>query len=324
MALDRKYQKIFAKNAQSTDLGVVGSKMAGNEQYSTDIETLQGLNNWETGLRSQVSNSNAPYLQDQNSILYVITSQLAYLFQSGIAEWNSQTEYFANRSVVLRSGKIYVAIANSTNVEPEVTANWDTYWKSLVDWGFIQGNLYKQTDLWQLLLMGVSYNSSVSTSIGGYPQGAILRFFDTDGSYLVMSLIDNNTEAPSRSNIKFKESDTNKKWKCVERVVVKADKSGNNWYRLYNDGWVEQGGIINGTSGLNNSSSVTFQKTMSDTNYHISVFPKAGRVRCGSGGDHIDIGIGTTTTTGLTVYYGGSDERPTKLCWEVKGYVAEE
>lgn len=323
MALDRKYQKIFGENAQETDLGVVGSKNAGNPQYSTDIEVLQSLSNWGTGLRALVTATLAPYLQDQNSIFYVITYQLAYLFQAGIAEWNSQTEYVENRSIVLKNGKIYLAIANNTNIEPEVTENWDTYWKSLIDWGFLQGNIYNQTDLWQLLLMGVSYNSSVSTSIGGYPQGAILRFFDTDGSYLVRSLIGNNTEAPSRANIQYKESDTGKKWRCVERVVVKADKSGNNWYRLYNDGWVEQGGIINGTSGLNNSSSVAFQKTMSDTNYHISIFPKEGRVRCGSSGDHIDIGIGTTTTTGLTVYYGGSDGRPTKLCWEVKGYVAQ-
>ena len=134
MALDRKYQKIFGKNAQSTDLGVVGSKMAGSPQYSTDIETLQSLTNWETGLRAQVSNSDAPYLQDQNSILYVITSQLAYLFQSGIAEWNSQTEYFSGRSVVLKSGKVFLAIANSTGIEPEVTSGWDTNWISLTDW----------------------------------------------------------------------------------------------------------------------------------------------------------------------------------------------
>lgn len=323
MALDRKYQKIFAKNAQSTDLSIVGSKMAGNIQYNTDIETLQSLSNWETGMRAIVSNSDAPYLQDHNSLFYVITSQLAYLFQAGIAEWNSRTEYFSGRSVVLKSGKIYLAIANNTSVEPEVTAGWTDFWVCINFWGGIQGDIYNQSDLWQILLKGLSYNNTIATAINGYPQGTILRFFDGDVSYLVSSLVDNNTEAPSRANIQYKESDTGKKWRCVERVVVKADKSENNWYRLYNDGWVEQGGIINGTSGLNNSASVTFQKTMSDTNYHISIFPKAGRVRCGSNGDHIDIGIGTTTTTGLTVYYGGSDERPTKLCWEVKGYIEE-
>lgn len=201
MALDRKHQKVFAKNAQSTDLGVVGSKMAGSEQYSTDIETLQSLSNWETGLRAQVSNSNAPYLQDQNSILYVITSQLAYLFQSGIAEWNSQTEYVANRSVVLKNGKIYIAIASSTNIEPEVTLGWGTYWKSLVDWGFIQGNLYKQTDLWNTILKGVYFDSTVASAIGGYPKGSRLLYIDKNNKYYVESLKDNNATQPTDENI---------------------------------------------------------------------------------------------------------------------------
>ena len=325
MALARKYQKIFGKNAQATDLSVVGSKSEDNPQYSVDVETLQSLSNWESGMRSIVTSSSAPYLEDHNSLFYVITSQLAYLFQAGIAEWNSQTEYVANRSVVLRNGKIYVAVANNTNVEPEVTANWNTYWKSLIDWGFLQGNIYNQSDLWQLLLKGVSYNGSVSTAIGGYPQGAILRFFDGDASYLVSSLVANNTEAPSRSNIKFKESDADKKWKCLERVVVKADRDvDGNWYRLYNDGWIEQGGIVNGSSVYNNSAPITFTKTMSDTNYFVSIFAKVGRIRCGSGGDHVDIGVGTTTTAGVTVFFGGSDSIPSKICWKVEGYISEE
>lgn len=202
MALDRKYQKIFAKNARSTDLGVVGSKMAGNPQYNTDIETLQSLSNWETGLRSQVSNSNAPYLQDQNSIFYVITSQLAYLFQAGIAEWNSQTEYVANRSIVLKNGKIYIAITNNTNVEPEVTTGWETYWKSLVDWGFIQGNIYKQTDLWNAMLKGIYFESIVSSAIGGYPKGARVLYNDGNGNkYYIESLKDNNSTSPTEENI---------------------------------------------------------------------------------------------------------------------------
>ena len=325
MALARKYQKIFGKNADATDLGVVGSKTEDNPQYSADVETLQSLSNWETGLRAIVTNSIAPYLQDHNSIFYVITSQLAYLFQAGIAEWNSQTEYVANRSVVLKSGKIYMAIANNTNVEPEVTASWDSYWLCINYWGGIQGDIYNQTDLWQILSKGLSYSNTVSTAISGYSQGTILRFFDGDASYLVSSLIDNNTEAPAKSNIKFKESDTGKKWKCIERVVVKADMVNGNWYRLYNDGWIEQGGIVNGTSAYNQPATITFEKTMSDTNYHISIFARVGRIRCGSGGDHVDIGVGTSTsTTGISLYFGGSDERPSKICWKVEGYIAEE
>lgn len=202
MALDRKKQKIFAKNAQSTDLGVVGSKNAGNPQYSTDIETLQSLTNWETGLRAQVSNSDAPYLQDQNSILYIITSQLAYIFQSGIPEWNSQTEYFSGRSIVLKSGKIFVAIADSINVEPEVTSGWESSWKNLdIDWGLLTGSITNQADLWNILLKGLSYNASIATAIGGYPKGARLLYKNGRYEYYIESLKDNNSTEPTDESI---------------------------------------------------------------------------------------------------------------------------
>lgn len=162
MALERKYQKIFGKNAVATDLGVVGSKSIDNPQYSTDIETLQSLSNWETGMRAIVTSSSAPYLQDHNSLFYVITSQLAYIFQSGIAEWNSQTEYIANRSVVLRNGKTYIAIANSTNIEPIVTSGWESYWKSLTDWGFLTGDINEQKDL--ISAIGKGYYAVCNTA----------------------------------------------------------------------------------------------------------------------------------------------------------------
>ena len=188
MALDRKYQKIFGKNAEVTDLGVVGSKNAGNPDTSNDVEELQSLSNWETGLRAQVTASEAPYLQDQNSIFYVITSQLAYLFQAGIAEWNAQTEYVSGRSIVLRSGKIYLAIANSVGIEPEVTANWDTKWIGLTDW----------------MLKGVKYNSSYSSFSGGYSIGERLLYTNNKGEKIyIEALKDNTTVAPSEANIYY-------------------------------------------------------------------------------------------------------------------------
>lgn len=216
MALSRKYQKIFGKNAQGTDLAIVGSKSQSNPQYSSDVEEIQSLSNWETGLRAQVTSSDAPYLQDQNAIFYVITSQLAYLFQAGIAEWNSQTEYIANRSLVLKSGKVYFAIANNTNVEPEVTSGWETYWQNLLSWSKIVGNIYNQTDLWNILTKGMWYNSAIASAIGGYPQGTILNYTDTYGNIIqIKSLVNNNTDEPSSSNIKTPINSGATKWEIV-------------------------------------------------------------------------------------------------------------
>lgn len=207
MALDRKYQKIFGKNADGNDLAIVGSKNAGNPDTSTDVETIQSLSNWETGLRAQVTSNDAPYLQDQNSIFYVITSQLAYLFQAGIAEWNVDTEYISGRSVVLRSGKTYIAIANNTGVEPEVTSGWETYWKSLTaDWGRIGGTIGNQKDL--IKYVGTGYyaecNSSASEILkeitlsdlvldgnGNIPDGTKITVCFKNGSNCLLYDVDN-------------------------------------------------------------------------------------------------------------------------------------
>lgn len=221
MALNRKYQKIFGVNATETDLGVVGSKNAGNPQYSVDVETLQSLSNWETGMRALVTSTLAPYLQDQNSIFYVITSQLAYLFQAGIAEWNSQTEYVANRSVVFKNGKIYVATANSLNIEPEVTANWGASWK-----------LYQYT-----LLLGNFFDNTFVAAGGSYPQDAIINYTDSYGNTIqIKSLINNNTDAPSSSNIKTPTNPSGSKWEIVSNKTTEMflinPNATSNYIRL--------------------------------------------------------------------------------------------
>ena len=51
-------------------------------------------------------------------------------------------------------------------------------------------------------------------------------------------------------------------------VVKTFYRNGANWYRVWSDGWIEQGGYITSTS---QSGSVTFLKPFSDTNYTILV-----------------------------------------------------
>ena len=220
MALDRKHQKIFGANAQETDLGVVGSKNAGNPQYSTDIETLQSLSNWGTGLRALVTSTLAPYLQDQNSILYVITSQLAYLFQAGLAEWHSQTEYVANRSAVLKNGKIYIAIASSTNIEPEVASNWGAYWKPFSS----SGKTFFDTDF-------VSHG-------GSYAQGDILLYTTENGcEYKIKSIVANNTNAPTPSNIRISSSEAGTfYWQLVSGIMPSIILAWGS--TIIPDGWL--------------------------------------------------------------------------------------
>lgn len=201
--IERKHQKVFAGSlSPSGNIAVYGSKLAGTPAYSDNLDNIQS-SRWLNGIMGATSSDKAPYVQDLNAIFYAITKQLAYLFQAGVSAWNSQTEYFAAKSVVLKNGKIYVAIANSTNIEPEVTIGWESYWQNLLSWGKTVGNLYNQTDLWNALLKRISFDAEVASATGGYPLGAILKYEDTAGYvYFIKSLINNNTNVPTASNIK--------------------------------------------------------------------------------------------------------------------------
>lgn len=55
------------------------------------------------------------------------------------------------------------------------------------------------------------------------------------------------------------------------RYVKEAGKSsdGTSWYRVWSDGWIEQGGTY--TSSDNNKYPVTLSKKMTTTNYHSTV-----------------------------------------------------
>lgn len=49
---------------------------------------------------------------------------IAYLYQFGIPEWDTLTEYIANKSLVQQDGRIYRAIQTSTNVPPTQVSHW--------------------------------------------------------------------------------------------------------------------------------------------------------------------------------------------------------
>lgn len=61
------------------------------------------------------------------------------------------------------------------------------------------------------------FDATVATDIGGYPAGAILNYTDSEGNeYQIKSLIDNNTNAPTSSNIRVSASQTGTfYWKLV-------------------------------------------------------------------------------------------------------------
>jgi hypothetical protein len=123
--ITRKRQKIFAKTA--SNIGQVGSAAANAQVLSADLDVLQALPAFENGLSSvTLGATKRPPLEEVNALDYIATTQLAYLFQEGMPEWDANTEYFLN-SFVKQVGtpSVYESIVNSNIGNPiSDTTKW--------------------------------------------------------------------------------------------------------------------------------------------------------------------------------------------------------
>lgn len=127
--LTRVYQKLFGVNGGA--IGVFGSAQANSPASGTltsDPATVQSLAAYEAGWASaSIGGTRRPTQEEFNGINFVNTRQLSYLFQEGIAVWDSSTEYHEN-SIVKEDGttNIYKSITN-TNTGNALTdiANWE-------------------------------------------------------------------------------------------------------------------------------------------------------------------------------------------------------
>lgn len=125
----RKNLKLYGTSGSTTDFGQFGSQKAGAPLKTKDIETIQNLTAWVSGLTSAVVSGNkVPYLEDVNSLFLVLFYQLFYLLENGIPEWNADTTYYIG-SMVRKAGtsEIYTSLVdnNLNNALPSVSdSNW--------------------------------------------------------------------------------------------------------------------------------------------------------------------------------------------------------
>lgn len=129
----RKLQKIFASSA--TNNGQFGSAQSGTKVLSQDLDVLQALAAFLTGWNdATIGSKRFPTLEEFQALNYINTSQLAYLFQEGISEFQIGTTYFTN-SIVKKPGtyQIYGSLIddNIGNALPAETS--DANWQYLQD-----------------------------------------------------------------------------------------------------------------------------------------------------------------------------------------------
>lgn len=123
--ITRAFQKIFCDGVAATEnIAQFGSLKEASPAYSKDPTVIQGLAAFDEGWASAVVTNNAPALQDENALFFLITRQLAYLFQAGIAEWDASTVYYTG-SLCQSAGKIYRSLVDTnTNNAVTNTTKW--------------------------------------------------------------------------------------------------------------------------------------------------------------------------------------------------------
>ena len=99
--------------------------------------------------------------------------------------------------------------------------------------------------------------------------------------------------------------------------IVETWSNGTSWYRVWSDGWCEQGG----RAALNEISTTTISlfKVYKDTNYSVSAISITASTASDSEAGLQCTPIASNQIT-LTAHYLNPNNQ--KACWETKGYIS--
>lgn len=134
----RATMKIFGSSAGANQIAQFGSLNAGSPTFTTNVTTIQALSNYLVGWYNAVIGGNSPAIEDMNALFYLYAYQLAYLFQTGIAEWDSGTTYYTGSLVNDGLGNIYTSLLD-TNLNNALTNT--TYWRASYQSSLAQYNV---------------------------------------------------------------------------------------------------------------------------------------------------------------------------------------
>ena len=145
--LERTTQTIFGERGNNDEFAIFGSMKSGTPAYSKNPKALLEAPAYSQGWQDAVAADKAPFLEETNGLFYALSSQLAYLFQTGIPEWDENTTYYLN-SICQEEGIWYKSLTdeNTGNNPTQDTVNWKKVNFDTV-WGQIKGNITNQKDL---------------------------------------------------------------------------------------------------------------------------------------------------------------------------------
>lgn len=122
--LNRYTQKLFGSSAAAGEVGVFGSLAAGAPAATTNPETIQSLAQYLGGWFDAIVGNKNFAIEDRNALDFLFAYQLGYLMQSGIPEYDAETDYHIGQ-VCNVAGVLYVSVAdNNLNQAVSDATKW--------------------------------------------------------------------------------------------------------------------------------------------------------------------------------------------------------
>lgn len=162
--ISRALQKIFGSSGASSQFGQFGSLAAGSPTTTKDPATIQALANYLTGWYGAVMGNNSPAIEDRNALDFLITRQLAYIFQAGVPEWEVGTEYHLN-SYCQKEGVLFISLTNDNTGNDPYTS--PANWRALSLQSSSSRNYLRNAE-WRMIDTGASAFSGIDYSDGEY------------------------------------------------------------------------------------------------------------------------------------------------------------
>ena len=217
--LQRATQSIFASG--SSDVIVFGSDAAADLTYSQNVETIQSLGAWTAGWRSALINYVAS-LQNQDSVNYVCTSQLAYILQQGIPEYDVGTTYFTNSICKAVGGtQLYYSLVDNNLGNPLTDG---------AAWG-VGANLGVNNSNNLLLgtpITGLTYNTIYQAATNGFLY--IGYYLGNTGEYNVYIEVVNDTKSTPTTTVFSDNTYISVNWNRYGSVFIPINK--NSYYKV--------------------------------------------------------------------------------------------
>lgn len=298
--ITRATQKIFASNSTNTDTAAFGTAKSGTPTYTKDVSVLQSNAAFIGGWASAIEPDKAPFMEDMNGLQLVLSSQIAYCLQEGIAEWDAGTTYYQGglAKATNGSGDVYVSLTNDNiNNALSDSANWKLVLPNTLNATVVsQGSTINEHT--------VSINSHTN-SINTINNTMVKHSTSTQvGDANTPIFVSTNGDAVACSGVMKKDMSNSDK-PYVKTTYVSSDKKTG--YEIYDNGYCVQWGVCQ------ENVEKQLLKSYSNTNYLVIMTAK-------------DAGLGsgaTVTSASKFMPRIGDDESGTGWAWfETRGYLA--